>query len=403
MPNLLFISSSDYASLLEKGVDKMMLERSENGFFDRVISIHPLAKHSGVHRLAKGHRLFEFGFDYLSLGKKYKILRILFSPIYLIRAIFCTRKIISKFDIDIVRASDPYWGALVGWLATFNLKVCFVISIHADWDLRHTLDKKLGAPKLFGFRFLAVKLSHFLLRRADHHLCIRESLFKSVLDAGVKAEKISLFRHSIDMSPLISEKNNQELGFDLRNIFKTKQVIFFAGRISKENYIYDIIDLAATLSHRKDVIFVCAGSGTEEKKVKAILDASPELKQIIMFLGFIKREKVMKLRKFADVNLALMGGYSLIEACASGRAVIAYDVEWHSELIENEHSGFLVPPGNIAMLSDTVRLLLNDKQLAKNIGKAGQQRALQLHDEKQVSKEKQKIYRKILENYYAKT
>ena len=63
----------------------------------------------------------------------------------------------------------------------------------------------------------------------------------------------------------------------------------------------------------------------------------------ILLLGFVDSQEVRNLRQLSYINLSLMGGFfSLIECCASGRPTISYEVEWHSELIENERTGYLV-------------------------------------------------------------
>jgi len=46
-----------------------------------------------------------------------------------------------------------------------------------------------------------------------------------------------------------------------------------------------------------------------------------------------------------------MGGFSLIEAYAAGRPVVSYDVEWHSELVKNNETGFLIPESMVFNIS----------------------------------------------------
>ena len=124
----MFISSSDYDSLAAKNVLHMIGERSENNFFDKVTSIHPLAKYTRIIEINKSHNLHEFGFDCLPFGLKYKFLRFIYAPIYLIIAIIKARKIIKKNNISIVRASDPYFSAVVGYFSSIGTKIKFVIS-----------------------------------------------------------------------------------------------------------------------------------------------------------------------------------------------------------------------------------------------------------------------------------
>ena len=65
------------------------------------------------------------------------------------------------------------------------------------------------------------------------------------------------------------------------------------------------------------------------------------LRNKILLLGFVDF-KLEIWGSLSYINLSLMGGFSLIECCASGRPTISYKVEWHSELIENERTGYLV-------------------------------------------------------------
>ena len=152
--SLMFIGSSDYDSLFQKGVVDMISERNEGGYFDKVFSIHPLAKKTRKIFIKKNHYLYEFGFDRLWFGSSLKILRYIYSPIYFLIAIKQIRSLIVKNNIDIVRSSDPYWAAIIGYFSTLFFKTKFVISIHADWDKRHELDRIFGAPKIFNSRYL---------------------------------------------------------------------------------------------------------------------------------------------------------------------------------------------------------------------------------------------------------
>jgi hypothetical protein len=60
---------------------------------------------------------------------------------------------------------------------------------------------------------------------------------------------------------------------------------------------------------------------------------SKNLQKLIRIIGFQSRDFVISLRKESALALCLMGGFSLIEACAAARPVIAYAVEWHLELV----------------------------------------------------------------------
>lgn len=390
--SLLFISSSDYDALLEKGVTGMIAERSEGGFFERVISLHPLARRTRIVPIAPSHDLVELGFDALPGGSRSRTLRLLYAPLYIVRAAWVVRRIVREERVDVVRASDPYWAALVAWLGTRGGRARFVVSIHADWDHRHALDPRHGAPKLFGSRTAARILARFLLRRAERVLCIRKSLFSPTERAGARRELLRLIPHGVNLAPFRATEPPAP-----RGILDGRRVVFFAGRLSRENYIDDVFEVGRRLAHRGDVALVIAGGGPEETRLRATLASEPELSQAICFLGFIPRENVLAWRRVAAVNLAPMGGFSLIEACASGRPTIAYDVEWHSELIEDGTSGFLASEGDIDGLFLRVQALLDDPDYAEIIGAAGRARAFSMHDIEEVYRVRSSVYRELLE------
>ena len=99
-PTLLFIGSSDWDSLVAKGVEKMMNERLEGGFFKQVVSVHPLARKSRTIELAANHKLVEFGFDTLPGGARWRLLRIFYGPVYIALAIWETLKYFLSHQLE---------------------------------------------------------------------------------------------------------------------------------------------------------------------------------------------------------------------------------------------------------------------------------------------------------------
>jgi len=69
-------------------------------------------------------------------------------------------------------------------------------------------------------------------------------------------------------------------------------------------------------------------------------------------LGFQPYQTHDRYVTFPTSVFVLWGGFSLIEAGAAGNPMIAYDVEWHYELVENHVTGFLVTENNIDMISN---------------------------------------------------
>ncbi|GJL61929.1 MAG: hypothetical protein NPIRA04_05830 [Nitrospirales bacterium] len=384
--SLLFISSSDWDALVTKGVTDMLLERSEGGYFSKVISVHPLAHNSRTIPIAQNHDLIEFGFDAFPGGKSSRLLRHVYAPLYILKAAWEIRRLIRIHSIDIVRASDPYWAALCGWLGSVGMSANFCISIHADWDHFYSLDPQFGAPKILGMRFLAKVLESFLLKRAKCVLCIRKSLFAYAERSGARSEQLRYIPHGVDLEYF------QEAPPRPNGLPQGRKLVVFAGRLSRQNYVDDVLAVAQYLAPRGDSVVVFAGGGPEEDRLKHVVSHNPDLAHTVYFTGFVSRESVIALRFSATVNLVPMGGYSLIEACASGRPTVAYDVQWHSELIEDQCSGLLLSEGDVSGLARAVESLLNDPRWADEIGAVGRTRAFNLHNLKTVYEIRSAVY-----------
>ncbi|WP_447968610.1 glycosyltransferase family 4 protein [Nitrospira sp. M1] len=368
----------------------MLLERSEGGYFSKVISVHPLAHHTRTIPITQGHDLVEFGFDAIPGGESSRLLRHIYAPLYILIAAWGIRRLIRTHRIDVVRASDPYWAALCGWLGSAGTSANFCISIHADWDHFYSLDPQLGAPKILGLRFLAKVLESFLLRKAKCVLCIRRSLFAYAERSGARSEQLRYIPHGVNLEYFRDVPSRPS------DLPQGRKLVVFAGRLSQQNYVDDVLAVAKHLAPRGDSMVVFAGGGPEASRLKYVVSRNPDLVHTVYFAGFLPRESVIALRFAATVNLVPMGGFSLIEACASGRPTVAYDVQWHSELIEDQCSGLLLAEGDVTGLVCAVDSLLNNPEWADEIGSSGRTRAFTLHNLNTVYEIRSAVYAEMI-------
>ena len=66
----------------------------------------------------------------------------------------------------------------------------------------------------------------------------------------------------------------------------------------------------------------------------------------------------------------------LIEAAASGRAIVASDAPGCREVVRQGHEGLLVPTGDVAALADAIERLLADRAMRTAMGRSGRERAV---------------------------
>ena len=396
-PSILFSVPETYEALKNKGVKNMILERDENGFFEKVITLHPFSNKTCFLKLNDCHEVHEIGFDLLPGVKNNGLLLYLQLPIHFFRIFFKTLRLIKKFKINLIRTTDPYWMGLLGYIFSRICKIPFCVSIHADYENRVKLDKNISIIKVFGAYKIAKLLARFILARASMVLPIRSSLAVKAIASGAKEDKVKYIPHGIDLT-YFDRPPTHDIR-QLYNIDPTKKIISFVGRLSKDNYIYDILEVCKKLGEkRKDFLIVMAGGGKEENRIKELVASDSLLNKHILLVGFKPKEVCLDMRRTSDVSLCLMGGFSLIEACAAERPVVSYNVEWHSELVKSNETGFLIAENDVDEVVKVLDWLFDHPDKSKKMGQKAKTLAFERHDLKITSTIKTSYYNEMIKN-----
>lgn len=380
-PRILFIVPAEYDALCKKGVDRMILERDEDGFFERVVTVHPLAASRRVIDLSPVHRIYELGIGH-GLGS---FLRILSAFTDVVRIARSER-------VDVIRANDAYLMGLLAWWVSRKLRLPFCVSIHADYKKRFDLSRRGYLHD--ALRRAAGILPLFVLPRAHLVMPIREHLRSSLVAAGAPPERIRVIPHGIDLSPF-----REEPSVTAREMFRLPlnvKVISFAGRLTADNFVADMVQaIAEVVARRSGVVFVIAGEGSETPLVKKLISRLPD-QDLVRLLPFQPYEKIVALRRISSASLCLMAGFSLIEACAAASTPIAYDVEWHHELVKDGVSGYLVAEGDVKGVVAAIEHVLDDGAASKQMGLQAQATAFARHDLAVTTQIKRACYQSLI-------
>jgi glycosyltransferase involved in cell wall biosynthesis len=392
-PRVLFLVPADYDELRRKGTDRMIQERDEDGFFERVITIHPLARQARTVDLSPIHRIHEFPLG-RALGSQPSGIRARLSAPFRLAAVFRAVVRIARDErIDLVRATDPYLMGLLAWRVSRALKVPFCVSLHADYTKRFALTpKRAGGAWL---RRAARILPSFVFPRAHMVLPIRQHMVAPIERAGGRRSAIRVIPHGIDLAPFTAP-----LQVDARALFRIPPgaaVISFVGRLAGDNYAADIAEIVERVARRRrDVVFVLVGEGPEEGQLRRRLIEQSGVAEAVRLLPFQPYDRVVALRRISTASLCLMGGFSLIEACAAGSPAVAYDVEWHADLVEDGVTGFLIQEHDVDAAVAALERLIDDPVRAAAMGRQGQLAAFARHDLRVTSQIKRACYAQLL-------
>lgn len=395
MPRILFIVPADYDALEVKGVKNMIFERDEGGYFERVVTVHPIANSTRTIMLSEVFVLYEICMNRTRGIMKHRLLRALFAPIHLLRVVWVTLGLVRKERIDLIRAADPFWIGFVGLLVAKLSGRPWCVSIHADYDKRQQLTGGGETYTFFGLQRPARLVCRLVLSSADMVLPIRESLRRWAVANGARPERVRVIPHGIDSAALAAEADHDPRA--LFGIPATQQILSFVGRLSPENYLVDLLEVARRLAVRRvDFCLVIAGGGELEGWLTEMLAADSRLGKVVRVVGFQPRGVCFALRRQSAISLCLMGGFSLIEACLAARPVIAYDVEWHSELVQTGRTGYLLLEGDIDGVVQAIERCLDDPMTATKQGQQARELALSRHEMAATSRIKKLYYEELL-------
>ncbi len=176
------------------------------------------------------------------------------------------------------------------------------------------------------------------------------------------------------------QRNNVKLK-DLRkelNISKDSFLVGMIGRFSDAKDYKTFIDAAVILSkNTSNIHFLCVGKGENMKRLQDYIHE----KNIsnIHFLGH--RSDIENICMNLDVGVLLsnVNGHAegisnvIMEMMASGLPIIATEAGGTPEIVENEFSGFLVPPFNENIVAQRIKSFYENKELRKTMGEHGKE------------------------------
>ncbi|QIN62822.1 N,N'-diacetylbacillosaminyl-diphospho-undecaprenol alpha-1,3-N-acetylgalactosaminyltransferase [Caballeronia sp. SBC1] len=179
--------------------------------------------------------------------------------------------------------------------------------------------------------------------------------------------------------------------------------VVLAGRLLWDKGIAEYVHAARLLkSEGRNVRCILAGS-PDPGNPASVDEASLQgwIKEgLVEWLGHVS--DMPKL--FAQTDVAVLPSYreglpkSMIEAAACALPLIITDAPGCREVVSiNGEEGLVVPVGDGNALADAIRLLDDDRALARKLGRAARQKALHEFDERIVIERTLAVYRELLE------
>lgn len=162
------------------------------------------------------------------------------------------------------------------------------------------------------------------------------------------------------------------------NIYKPGEkaqtpMVLYLGRLAPQKSLSTLIHSAKKIIEKSPTVeFIIAGDGDDRKNLIKLVNKL-QLGEYFKFAGRVSEQEKVNLyqKAWVFVNPSLMEGWGIttIEANACGTPVVASNVAGLRDAVHNPHSGFLVPYGNVEEFSKSIILLLENKNLLKQMSK----------------------------------
>lgn len=215
-------------------------------------------------------------------------------------------------------------------------------------------------------------------RRSDRLLVLSEGFRRKLEQRGVPPEKIAVIPVWLEADE-ITPRDRDTAWRRRHGIGPETKVVLYAGTIGLVSGARVVLDAAARLRDRTDVLFLFVGEG----QVRGELERAAREAALanVRFLPFQPREDLPEVQASADLSLVTLApgrGQTSVPSkvlgyMAAGRPVLAsVDEDCDTaETIRDAGCGVVVPPGDAAALAGAVASILADAPERRRMGEAG--------------------------------
>ena len=182
-----------------------------------------------------------------------------------------------------------------------------------------------------------------------------------------------------------------------------KKIVLFVGRLYHRKGLEILLhSIPPVIQEFSDVKFAISGTGFK-KKEQSLRDLAKQLdiEDCVTFLGYVPDEKLPDLYSASDIFVlpAIYENFpfAILEAQATALPVISTKVGGIPEFLVDNKNGFLIDAGDQTQLTQKTLTLLQDPELAEEMGRQGRKLIEEQLAWCLITKQVTDLYHKLLE------
>jgi glycosyltransferase involved in cell wall biosynthesis len=265
---------------------------------------------------------------------------------------------------DIVHTHSSKAGIL-GRLAAWLARVPVVVHTVHGFGFHPGQSRSRRGMFVLAERAVAPLTTHFIVvSEANRQEGLDRRLFRS--------DEVSLIRSGVDLERFREARSDPAV-LQTAGVPEGAPVVGMVACLKPQKAPLDYVETARRIAAAIPAAhFVLVGDGELRPSVERAVGAAG-LQERFHLLGW--RRDVDRLLKSFDVVVHTSRWEGLprvfLEALASGRPVVATDVDGAPDVIRDGENGYLVPVGDVAGLADRAIRLLQDAGSRRRMGEAG--------------------------------
>ena len=270
----------------------------------------------------------------------------------------------NKFDVVHTHSSK---AGIIGRAAACSAKTPFIVhTIHGQ--AFHTYANPLK-------NWFYKKLEWWAAKRCHAIFAVAQAMIDQCLDAHItKPSKYKVVYSGMELEPFLNSIPDTALR-DKLGIPADSPVIGTVARLFPlKGYEYFIPTAAIIAKKHPNVKFLIIGNGILKDKIKKDIRRLG-IRNNFIFTGLVPPSDIYRYISLMTtlVHLSLREGLprAVVQALASGKPAVGYQLDGTPEVILDSKTGFIVKPKEVNAVADAVLKLIENPELAVKMGKKG--------------------------------
>lgn len=367
-----------------RNAQDVFLYRDLDGYFNEVWSVHPFAGNPSsrtgrplIRKVSARHVVVDGGTTLPSSRSIPEVAIFSFAQIRLIWLLLVEGRF-NRFCS--VRAGDPLYLGALGYGLSRLLNCPLTIRVSGNFDEIRDITQRPIMPKLFPSIAQERRVEKWVLEHADWVFAPNINNLRFALNRGAKSNSTSIVRYGSVISSDIrtAAESKSESALNDQELIGDQPFVLVVSRLEPVKQVdHALRAFAIAAETHPEIELWIAGEGSHRSDLE-ILSCELGIQDRVRFWGNMDQRWLAQAYRSCRVYLSPQSGRALSEAALMGVAIVGYDRDWQSEIVNGEDVGILVSTGDWAALGKALEWVLINEDAAREMGESVRTRALHL-------------------------